>query len=107
MNASWQRFASYLDALETKERVLLAAAVFLVVVLGWYQFVFEPMILERQRLQSRILGWQAQVAETNLQMAQVIEAAQRDPDAPLRQRLDARGEAGAPVGADRGATGRR
>ncbi|MGE0482871.1 MAG: hypothetical protein AB7Q81_01900 [Gammaproteobacteria bacterium] len=89
MNAAWERLATRVDALETKERVLVGSALLLVVVLGWYQFVFEPMLKERQRLHNQILGWQAQVSETTLQMAQVLEAAQRDPDAPLRQRLDA------------------
>jgi MSHA biogenesis protein MshJ len=89
VSTAWERVASRIDALETKERVLVGSAALLVVVLGWYQFLYEPMLKERQRLQNQNLGWQAQVSETTLQMAQVLEAAQRDPDAPLRERLAA------------------
>ncbi|MCP5199305.1 MAG: hypothetical protein H6977_04795 [Gammaproteobacteria bacterium] len=89
MKAAWERFAARVDALTTQERVLLASATLLVAVLGWYQFVYEPMLLERQRLHNQILGWQTQSAATDLQTAQVLEASQRDPDAPLRERLAA------------------
>ena len=88
MKAAWERFAARVDALTTQERVLLASATLLVAVLGWYQFVYEPMLLERQRLHNQILGWQTQSAATDLQTAQVLEASQRDPDAPLRERLE-------------------
>lgn len=78
------------DALKLNERVLLLAALLLVVVKVWDGLLLAPMTAERVRLQSEVETLGAALRETDQLSQAVLEAARHDPDAEVVATLAAR-----------------
>ncbi|MGE3849177.1 MAG: hypothetical protein AB7I01_20020 [Gammaproteobacteria bacterium] len=78
------------DALKLNERVLLLAALLLVVVKVWDGLLLAPMTAERVRLQSEVETLGAALRETDQLSQAVLEAARHDPDAEVAATLAAR-----------------
>lgn len=89
MNERLEQLRERIDALETKERVLVLAAVVLVVGFLWHTMLMQPLELEKRRLQADASRIQAQLAELDQQAVAVVEASSRDPNEPLRRQLAA------------------
>ncbi len=86
-----ERLAAWLarlDALQPKERVLVTAAALLALGMLWLEFGFDPMSAERRALLGRIASTQTRIAEADELGLRIVEAAQRDPDVPLRRGLE-------------------
>lgn len=78
------------DALKLNERVLLLAALLLVVVKVWDGLLLAPMTAERVRLQGEVETLGAALRETDQLSQAVLEAARHDPDAEVTASLAAR-----------------
>lgn len=78
------------DALKLNERVLLLAALLLVVVKVWDGLLLAPMTGERVRLKGEVETLGAALRETDQLSQAVLEAARHDPDAEVTATLAAR-----------------
>lgn len=78
------------DALKLNERVLLLAALLLVVVKVWDGLLLAPMTAERVRLQSEVETLGTALREADQLSQAVLAAARHDPDAEVAATLAAR-----------------
>jgi MSHA biogenesis protein MshJ len=83
----WTRFAARVDALTLRERVLaFAATAGVVVAIAWFA-ALGPMFIKYAALRAQIGQQQNNLAGLDGEMAQKIAEYQRDPDAPVREKL--------------------
>ena len=88
--AKLQPWLERIDALKLNERVLLLAAVLLVVVKLWDGLLLAPMEKERARLQGEVENLGQSLRETEVLTGAVLDAAKRDPDAEVAATLAAK-----------------
>lgn len=94
MKGPWAAWAARYDGLQTRERVLLLAAVMTAAVFGLYQFAIGPQAAKREAAEKRLGQSRQELAQIDAQIGLITTEA-RDPDAPLRARLETlRGEIG-------------
>ncbi len=85
----WRAFSARFDALSTRERMLVFAAVAAVIVFGIWLGGLGPLLKQQAELRSRISQQQNNLAGMDAEIAQKITEYQRDPDAAVRDRLRA------------------
>jgi MSHA biogenesis protein MshJ len=89
MKQQWLKFATRVDALSQRERILgfagAACSLAFIANLG----VIGPLLRQQDQLQSQIVQQQNNIAGINAEILQKLQAAQADPDAPARARLAA------------------
>jgi MSHA biogenesis protein MshJ len=95
MKQRWLKLAARIDALSQRERVLTFAASAAVLVLIAKTGVIGPLLRKQELLRTQIVQQQNNIAGINGEIAQKLQEAAADPDAPVRTRLAAtREEAG-------------
>ena len=88
MNELFVKYSARLNALETKERVLLTVAGALVITMIWFSLGIDPLDAERRRLTSQTTARQTQIAELNETAVQIVEAAQNDPNKAVERQIE-------------------
>lgn len=89
MKRQWQRIALKIDAFNLRERVMIFAAVALVLIALVNSVLLEPQSAKQKQLSQRIKQEQAQIAGIQAQIQQKARSQAIDPDAATRTRLQA------------------
>ena len=84
-----RQWLSRVDELSLRERAIVFAGVLIVLFLGWYTYLMEPLVKEQQRLFSELDSKHGQLASLNSQFDKMTTAVQADPEAQGRHRIDA------------------
>jgi len=91
----WLKLAARIDALSQRERIMSFAAAAALMVFAVHMGVIGPLLRKQEQLRSQVIQQQNNIAGVNEQIAQKLQEAAADPDAPLRARLAAvRAESG-------------
>lgn len=89
----WQRLAARIDALSQRERLLVFAALLAALAFLGEFMVLGPLQRRQDALRSQMVQQRSDLDGINGQIVQKLQAAEADPDAPVRMRLAAvRGE---------------
>jgi len=89
MKQQWQAFAARVDALSQRERIMGFAGAAALLVFAVHVSVIGPLLRKQELLRSQVIQQQNNIAGINEQIAQKLQEAAADPDAPLRARLAA------------------
>lgn len=89
MKRRWTVLAARIDALSQRERIMSFAATASALVFLGYTLAIGPLLRQQEQLRRQIVQQQDNIAGIHAEIAQKIEAARADPDAPLRERLQA------------------
>lgn len=85
----WQKLAARIDRLSLRERVLMFAAAAVVMLFVAYLAVLGPLLARQAALRTQVGQQQNNIKGMEAEIAQKIQAYQRDPDAATRDRLRA------------------
>jgi len=89
----WQQLAARIDALSQRERLMVFAAVLAALAFLGEFMVLGPLQRKQDALRSQMVQQRSDLESVNGQILQKLQAAEADPDAPVRMRLAAvRGE---------------
>ena len=88
MNARWRTYADKFDALTTRERAMVYAAVVAVPVFLLYTLFIDPAVTRRQALSVKMAQQQLELQALQLKL-QTLEKRRADPDAAQAARRDA------------------
>jgi MSHA biogenesis protein MshJ len=88
MKRYWQQYASRVDALSLRERVLVFVAAAALVVGSAYLAGLGPLLRTQAELRAQIRQQQNNLAGFDGEIVQKVKAYENDPDAPNRHRLD-------------------
>ena len=89
MKERLQQLGARIDAMTVRERALLLLVLAAVLYMLWQMALVDPLLAERKRLRQQRSTLQQEITQLQQQAAETIERHQRDPNAPLRDRLDA------------------
>ena len=89
MKERLQQLRARIEGMTVRERGLLLLVLVAVLYMLWQAFLLDPLLAERKRLGQQRSTIQQEIAELRQQAAETIERHERDPNAPLRDRLDA------------------
>jgi MSHA biogenesis protein MshJ len=87
MKAQWEQWMARLEALQPRERVIVAVGVLVLLWAVFDSLLLTPMLAKQKRYRQEISTYQSEVANFQQQTQQIIQAAQVDPDAGNKQRL--------------------
>ncbi len=87
MKAAWSRFAARIEARTLRERVMMFAALVAAIVFLAHFFVLGELSRRQETLGAQIARQQNNIAGLDNEIAQTIQTYQRDPDAPVQERL--------------------
>ena len=79
--------AAKIDALKFNERVLILAALILVLAGVWDTFLMAPVERDRTRLQTQVGQNEATISKLEAEAIQIVETAKRDPNEPLLRQI--------------------
>ena len=89
----WQQLAARIDALSQRERLLVFAALLAALAFIGEFMVLGPLQRKQEALRSQMVQQRSDLESINGLIVQKLQAAEADPDAPVRMRLAAvRGE---------------
>ena len=77
-----------IDELSLRERAIVFGAVLIVLFLGWYAWLMEPLMKEEKRLLSELDGKRGQLSALNAQFEQMTSAMTADPETAMRKKID-------------------
>jgi len=89
MNQLWQKWATRVDALTLRERLIIFAVAALALVTLANAVLLDPLMRERDRVSKRIQDEQAQIARARADIQRMLAERTLDPDAGNRKRLQA------------------
>ena len=89
MKAQILTLAARIDALSLRERGMVFGAVIAVLVFAGHTFVLAPQDLKQASLRDQVAQQNAAMAAIDAEITARVQAAQVDPDAPARARLNA------------------
>jgi MSHA biogenesis protein MshJ len=98
MKQQWLRFAARVDALSQRERMSSFAAAACSLAFIANLAVIGPLLRKQDLLHSQVVQQQNNIAGINAEILQKLQAAEADPDAPVRARLAATREESARLG---------
>ena len=84
----WQHLADRVDAFSLRERALIFLAIALVLVVSVNLLLIDPLLTRSKNLQQRIVQDDLQIKAMRTQIEELMTAANADPDAALKARLD-------------------
>ena len=87
MKRRWMVLAARIDAYSQRERIMLFAATAAALIFIVHMLVIGPLLHQQEQLRQEIVQQQNNIAGIQTEIASKVEAAQADPDAPLRDRL--------------------
>jgi MSHA biogenesis protein MshJ len=95
MKQQWLTFAARVDAMSQRERMMSFFAAAALLAFAVHMLVIGPLLRKQELLRSQVIQQQNNIAGINEQIAQKLQEAAADPDAPARARLAAvRAESG-------------
>lgn len=89
MKERLRQLRSRIDGMTVRERALLLLVLAAVLYMLWQTALLDPLLAERKRLQQERTTLHQEIAELQQQAAETIRRHERDPNAPLRERLEA------------------
>lgn len=89
MKQQWIKLAARIDALTLRERIMVFAASAAAIVFLLHFFALGPQLRRQDALQAQIGQQNNNIEGIDNEIRARVEAAQRDPDAPARERLAA------------------
>ncbi|WP_312552943.1 hypothetical protein [Massilia sp.] len=89
MKQAWIKFAARIDALTLRERIMVFAASAAAIVFLLHFFALGPQLRRQDALKAQIGQQNNNIEGIDNEIRARVEAAQRDPDAPARERLAA------------------
>jgi len=89
MKQAWLKLAARVDALSLRERVLAFAAAAAALLFLAHFFVLGPMFARQDEMAAQIARQQNNITGIDTEIAQALQAYQRDPDAAVQERLSA------------------
>ena len=84
----WQRLADRVDAFSLRERALIFLAIALVLIVSVHLLLIDPLLTRSKNLQQRIVQDELQIKAMRSQIEELVAAANTDPDAALKARLE-------------------
>lgn len=84
----WQRLADRVDAFSLRERALIFLAIALVLIVSVNLLLIDPLLTRSKNLQQRIVQDELQIKAMRSQIEELVAAANTDPDAALKARLE-------------------
>lgn len=84
----WQRLADRVDAFSLRERALIFLAIALVLIVSVNLLLIDPLLTRSKNLQQRIVQDELQIKTMRSQIEELVAAANTDPDAALKARLE-------------------
>lgn len=87
MKAQWEQWMDKLDALQPRERVMVALGILALLWAGFDSLLLTPMLNKQKLYRQEITAHQSEVAQFQQQIQQITLAAQIDPDAGNKQHL--------------------
>ena len=87
MNDRLNAFSAKIDALKFNERVLILAAVLLVLAGAWDTFLMAPVERDKASLRNQIGQNEATITKLEAEAIQIVETAKRDPNEPLLRQI--------------------
>lgn len=84
----WQRLADRVDAFSLRERGLIFLAIALVLIVSVNLLLIDPLLTRSKNLQQRIVQDELQIQAMRSQIEELVAAANIDPDAALKARLE-------------------
>lgn len=87
MKAQWEPWMGKLEALQSRERIMIAAAVLVVLWAVFDSLLLTPMLNKQNLYRQEIAANRTDVANFQQQTQQIIQAARIDPDAGNKRRL--------------------
>ncbi|MBC7500959.1 MAG: type II secretion system protein M [Herminiimonas sp.] len=87
MRQNWQRLATRIDRLTSRERIISFASAALMVVTLVNMFLLDPLYASQKKLSNSIKQDQAAITALQQQIQQVVNARSVDKDAPAKARL--------------------
>jgi len=91
MNAwkvQWQRLAQRVDAFSLRERALIFLAIALMLIVSVNLLLIDPLLTRSKNLRQRIVQDELQIKAMRTEIEGLMTAANADPDAALKARLD-------------------
>jgi MSHA biogenesis protein MshJ len=89
MKQQWLKLAARIDALSQRERIMSFVATAAALAFIAHFSVIGPLLRKQELLRSQVVQQQNNIAGINEQIAQKLQEAEADPDAPVRARLAA------------------
>lgn len=87
MKEQWTKLAARIDALSLRERIMVFAACAAAIVFLMHFFALGPQLRKQDALNAQITQQQNNVEGIDNEIRARVEAAQNDPDGPVRTRL--------------------
>lgn len=87
MKAQWEQWMVKLEALQSRERIMIAAAVLVVLWAVFDSLLLTPMLSKQSLYRQEIAANQTDVTNFQQQTQQIIQASRIDPDAGNKQHL--------------------
>ena len=87
MKEQWTKLAARIDALSLRERIMLFAACAAAIVFLMHFFALGPQLRKQDALNAQITQQQNNIEGIDNEIRARVEAAQNDPDGPVRERL--------------------
>jgi MSHA biogenesis protein MshJ len=82
-----RKYLARIDELSLRERAILMGGILVILFLGWYTWLMEPLIKEETALQAQLTSKRNQLQLLNTQFEQLSRRQHTDPDDAGRQRL--------------------
>lgn len=84
----WQRLADRVDTFSLRERALIFLAIALVLIVSVNLLLIDPLLTRSKNQQQRIVQDELQIKAMRSQIEELVAAANIDPDAALKARLE-------------------
>lgn len=83
-----KQWLSRVDELSLRERAIVFSALLIVLFLGWYAYLMEPLMKEQHRLLTELDNKRGELASLNNEFEKMTAVVQTDPEAEDRRRID-------------------
>jgi len=87
MKEQWTKLAARIDALSLRERIMVFAACAAAIVFLMHFFALGPQLRKQDALNAQVTQQQNNIEGIDNEIRARVEAAQNDPDGPVRERL--------------------
>jgi len=84
----FRQWLAHVDELSLRERAIVFAGILIVLFLGWYAYLMEPLLKEQQRLLTELNGKRGQLAALNGQFEKMAASMGMDPETESRRVID-------------------
>jgi len=89
MKQKYEQLANWIDGQSLRERALLLLAIIFAIFLVWEKLLLDPLGVQVKQLQAEVKKKNKELERIREQQALVLKRASDDPDAPVREDIDA------------------